>query len=553
MRIDQRKKWYQKIKYNKNFKIVASITVILIFVVGYMIITNRNKMGEDTQETDDSIYDGMVAETIVIDEPNDMGDLEQYSAEDTEQGTEEVTEYDYTIQGIGHTSTEKKTSTGSTGSDRTAGGSGDGGSSVVISGMNNVIRVLLTNNGSYSQSHVEFTCTTDFTVSYDGEEETHKAKELITLASSDDVTKVIVTPDSSDGMVTVSSISKSGGAPSYHGYMEITKTSGGYVLINKVDIEDYLCGVVSSEVSSSYSKEALKAQAVCARGYAYRKLGSNYKGYSADLDDTTSCQVYNNHPETANSIEAVEETAGIVPTYNGEIINAVYFSTSCGTTVTSDKVWGGTALAYTCTRIQNTALESPSFSDEAAFRDFMDGKTDTDCVERDLPMYRWTVTYTENDMKNAVSKGLSRCSGNVYVKKGDSWVASSVTSVGDVESVAVTERDDSGLVEEVTIEGSDCTVKVSGQSNLRVLFATDGLAITEQNGSTLTGWTGVPSNFYYVKKDSSTGLYTLKGGGYGHGVGMSQNGANELAKLGYTCAQIISHYYNGAVLSSVSN
>lgn len=103
----------------------------------------------------------------------------------------------------------------------------------------------------------------------------------------------------------------------------------------------------------------------------------------------------------------------------------------------------------------------------------------------------------------------------------------------------------------MTITGDAGTVTVSGQSNIRVLFATDGKAITEQDGSELTGWTGVPSNFYYVKKDSSSGLYILKGGGYGHGVGMSQNGANELAKLGYTAAQIISHYYNGAVLSSV--
>ena len=227
-----------------------------------------------------------------------------------------------------------------------------------------------------------------------------------------------------------------------------------------------------------------------------------------------------------------------MPTYNGEIINAVYFSTSCGTTTTSDQVWGG-SMPYTCTRIQNTALDIPYFSDEAAFRDFMDGKTDTDVVERNLPMYRWTVTYTEDEMRNAVETGLSRCSDV------------SATSVGKIKSIMVTGRDDSGLVKEVTITGDKGSVVVSGQSNIRVLFATDGKAITEQDGSELTGWTGVPSNFYYVKKDNDTGLYTLKGGGYGHGVGMSQNGANELAKLGYTAAQIISHYYNGAVLSSV--
>lgn len=269
--------------------------------------------------------------------------------------------------------------------------------------------------------------------------------------------------------------------------MDITKDSSGYFVVNQVNIEQYLYGVVSSEVSSSYSMEALKAQAICARGFTYRKLGCNYRGYNADLDDTTACQVYNNFPETDNSIAAVEDTSGVVPTYNGEIINAVYFSTSCGTTTTSDQVWGG-SMPYTCTRIQNTALDIPYFSDETAFQDFMDGKTDTDVVERNLPMYRWTVSYTDDEMRQAVETGLSRCSGV------------SATSVGKITSVAVTGRDDSGLVKEVTITGDAGTVTVSGQSNIRVLFATDGKVITEQDGSELTGWTGVPSNFYYVRK-----------------------------------------------------
>lgn len=535
MRIDQRKKWYQKIKYNKNFKIVSFITIILVCVVGYMMITGKNRVGEETDDNND----GNSVETIVIEAPDDpLGDLKQYVEADTD--STEIAEYDYTIQGAGTVASKKKEDKGSSssGTDRTSGGSGYGGSSVVISGMENSVRVILTNGGDYYQSYVEFTCSTGFNVTSDGKKKSYKADEFVSLGSDNKASSIIVEPESSDGMITVSSLSKSSGTPRYHGALEITKDSSGYMIINQVDIEQYLYGVVSSEVSSSYSPEALKAMAICARGFTYRKLGSNYRGYNADLDDTTSCQVYNNFPETGNSIDAVQSTSGIVPTYNGEIINAVYFSTSCGTTTTSDQVWGG-SMPYTCTRIQNTALDIPYFSDEAAFRDFMDGKTDTDVVERNLPMYRWTVTYTEDEMRNAVETGLSRCSDV------------SATSVGKIKSIMVTGRDDSGLVKEVTITGDKGSVVVSGQSNIRVLFATDGKAITEQDGSELTGWTGVPSNFYYVKKDNDTGLYTLKGGGYGHGVGMSQNGANELAKLGYTAAQIISHYYNGAVLSSV--
>lgn len=540
MRIDQRKKWYQKIKYNKNFKVVSFITVILVFVVGYMMITGRNRVGDDTDGADEN-----TAETIVVQAPDDpTEDLIQYASSDSKDNSDiDIKEFDYTIQGAGTVAApEKATTERSThsysGSDRTSGGSGDGGASVLITGMENSVRVILTNGGDYYQSYVEFSCSTGVKVTSDGKAKSYKAGDIVSLGSDVKASRITVEPESTDGVITVSSLSKSGGAPRYHGALDISKDSSGYLVVNQVNIEQYLYGVVSSEVSSSYSMEALKAQAICARGFTYRKLGCNYRGYDADLDDTTACQVYNNFPETDNSIAAVEETAGVVPTYNGEIINAVYFSTSCGTTTTSDQVWGG-SMPYTCTRIQNTALDIPYFSDEAAFMDFMDGKTDTDVVERNLPMYRWTVTYTDDEMRNAIETGLSRCSDV------------SATSVGKIKSIAVTGRDDSGLVKEVTITGDSGSVVVSGQSNIRVLFATDGKAITEQDGSELTGWTGVPSNFYYVKKDTSSGLYILKGGGYGHGVGMSQNGANELAKLGYTAAQIISHYYNGAVLSSV--
>lgn len=540
MRIDQRKKWYQKIKYNKNFRMVSSITVILVFVVGYFMITGHNKIGENTSGQDGESSVGELTETIVIDAPDDVtADLRQYTENDADKNGN-VQEYDYTIQGAGIVEVEKpkKDTTTTSRADRTSGVSGNGGASVVLSGMKNSIRVILTNGGDYYQSYVEFTCNTGFSVNTDGKIKKYNADELVSYGSNSKASSIIVQPDSADGRITVSSLSKSGGTPSYHGVLDISRDSSGYMIVNQVGIEDYLCAVVSSEVSSSYSKEALKAQAICARGFAYRKLGSNYRGYNADLDDTTACQVYNNSPETDNSIAAVQETVGIVPTYDGEIINAVYFSTSCGTTTTSDQVWGG-YMPYTCTRIQNTSLDVPYFSDEAAFRDFMDGKTDTDVVERDLPMYRWTVTYTEDEMRSAIENGLARCSGV------------SATSVGKIKKIEVSSRDDSGLVKEVTITGSDGTVVVSGQSNIRVLFATDGKVITEQDGSELTGWTGVPSNFYYVKKDNDSGLYTLKGGGYGHGVGMSQNGANELAKRGYTCGEIISHYYNGAVLSTV--
>ena len=248
MRIDQKKKWYQKIKYNKNFKVVSFITVILVFVAGYMIITGKSKVGDDTSDADGT----NVAETIVIQAPDDpTEDLVMYAVSDSDDGSD-IQEFDYTIQGAGTVAAAKKkrsdTYSGN-GSDRASGGSGNGGASVFITGMENSVRVILTNGGDYYQSYVEFSCSTGVKVTSDGKAKNYKAGDMVSLGSDVKASRIIVEPDSSDGVITVSSLSKTGGVPRYHGVLDITKDSSGYMVVNQVNIEQYLYGVVSSEVS----------------------------------------------------------------------------------------------------------------------------------------------------------------------------------------------------------------------------------------------------------------------------------------------------------------
>ena len=105
-------------------------------------------------------------------------------------------------------------------------------------------------------------------------------------------------------------------------------------------MEDYLKKVVPSEMPASYEKEALKAQAVCARTYAYMQIQSNtYSRYGAQVDDSTNFQVYNNVATDANTASAVQETYGKLLLYEGKPIEAYYFSTSCGYT-TDGTIWG---------------------------------------------------------------------------------------------------------------------------------------------------------------------------------------------------------------------
>ena len=128
--------------------------------------------------------------------------------------------------------------------------------------------------------------------------------------------------------------------PSYSGALELRAASGGIAVINELPVETYLCGVVPSEMPASYELEALKAQAVCARSYAFRQMTSyGYPEYEAHVNDSTDFQVYNNSERQESSTRAVTETEGQVVRYKGEIATTYYYSTSCGRT-TSLEAWG---------------------------------------------------------------------------------------------------------------------------------------------------------------------------------------------------------------------
>jgi hypothetical protein len=213
MRIDQRKKWYQKIKYNKNFKVVSFITVILVFVVGYMIITGRDGAGDNASNPGADGSNSL--ETIVIQAPDDpTEDLMRYASSDMNDngdsgnggdgnngnnGNNGIEEFDYTIQGAGTIAApepEKKKDVYSySGSDRTSGGSGDGGASVLITGMENSVRVILTNGGDYYQSYVEFSCSTDVNVTSDGKAKEYKAGDMVSLGSDVKASRIVVEPE----------------------------------------------------------------------------------------------------------------------------------------------------------------------------------------------------------------------------------------------------------------------------------------------------------------------------------------------------------------------
>ncbi|MDE5873417.1 MAG: SpoIID/LytB domain-containing protein, partial [Lachnospiraceae bacterium] len=404
------------------------------------------------------------------------------------------------------------------------------------------IRVILSNNDftSYKMSKITLSSEGILKVTYpDGGEKTFPAGEMFTIQCEDykNGDKIIIEQTGKGKGITVHSLTRECGNPVYDGFFELDIKKDSMYVINELPLEQYLYGVVSSEVPSSYENEALKAIAVCARAYAHGKMNDgSFDEYNADLDDSVFCQMYNDVLKTKESIRAVDETYGIVPIYDGKVIFPLYFSTSCGMTCTNSEVWGGTPYPYFTSNVEDLEKSELDLSDENTFVQFMEDSLGYDTIEKDLPYYRWSIYYTRDDISKAVNRKLlerlDTAAGSIRVKNdnGD-FVDGDIMDIGDVVSVEVSERSRSGMVLALLIEGTKGTILVEGQANIRNLITPINQNIVRQDASVVTGWRALPSTFYYITE--SDGGFTIYGGGFGHGAGLSQNGANVLASKGY--------------------
>lgn len=311
------------------------------------------------------------------------------------------------------------------------------------------------------------------------------------------------------GEITVRSIRRGYGNPSYAGALDLYATSEGVVMVNELPLENYLCKVVPSEMPASYQKEALKAQAICARSYAYRQIMDYaYPEYQAHVNDSTDYQVYNNSASQQAATEAVQETAGKVLKYNGNIITAYYYSTSCGKTTTM-AAWG------TKEKAENAYLQSVEVKDQ------------TGDYERNLPWYRWEADIDQNTLSGMIAENTKK-------------------NIGTVQSLEVTKSVPGGAALQIKVSGDRGTVVVDTENKIRRALGGSGYEIKKQDGTAVKGIRLLPSAFFKVEKDGN--IFKIKGGGYGHGIGMSQNGANEMAKKGKNYQQILQMFYPGTTI-----
>jgi stage II sporulation protein D len=446
------------------------------------------------------------------------------------------------------------------------------------------IRVLLHNTGYKSIYHdaVEFTCTSDYTIRNEDGETAYQAGEIVKVEPGSIMLssgRITIKPASEKGKIKLLSVERSTGNPKYRGTLEITEGEKGLLLVNELPMEEYLYAVIPSEMPTYYGLEPLKVQAVCARSYAYRHLLANsLSSYGAHVDDSVSYQVYNNIEENEDSILAVKDTYGKVIKYDGEVITAYYFSTSCGHTANVEDVWAnGSSTPYLTGRLMEVEGDSEGvsaqseesriykdLSKEENFRSFINDK-EFATYDSGFLWYRWHVTLDAKAIKENINQKLAgRYKANPEliltltkgsVKKGDAVFESiPVDTVGDIVDISVTKRETGGIIYELMITGTKNTILVRTEYNIRVLLSPYHATVYRSDETGVEELSLLPSAFFIIdseKDGKKLSKATLTGGGYGHGVGMSQNGVKSLADAGKKYEEIVRYFYQGTELGFI--
>lgn len=373
------------------------------------------------------------------------------------------------------------------------------------------IRVVLKTNGFKEAEHkeVRLKAKSGLILQFGGQTRECKPDEEIKILPDDKMFQkgtVRLFPKEKGDKITVVSLKRGYGTPSYRGKMELYSSGESIAIVNELLLEEYLYAVIPSEMPASYSIEALKAQAVCARSYAEKQIkGFGYPKYKANVDDSTEYQVYGNSKEQESTIRAVNETKGEKVWYNGEVATTYYFSTSCGKTTTSE-AWGSRQTE------KNSYLCS------------IDVAENGNAYEKNLPWYRWSANIPEKTLENLIEKNTK-------------------TDIGNLCSIAVTKRGAGNVALQLVAIGDKKKVTVDTENKIRRALGGDGYFLKRQDGKKVKSMELLPSAFFEIKKSGKE--YILTGGGYGHGIGMSQTGANEMAKQGKNYKEILNRFYRG--------
>lgn len=274
----------------------------------------------------------------------------------------------------------------------------------------------------------------------------------------------------------------------YRGALELRHKGGGLTAVNIVPVDDYLLSVVPEEMPVDWPAEAIRAQSVAARSFALASRGRHAsEGY--DLCTTTHCQLYTGTAaEKSASNAAIKATRGEVLTYGGKPIEALFHTDSGGMTENSEDVWGS-HVPYL-----RAAKDTPT---------------------KTMP---WTKTISRADLERKLAA------------KGH--------DIGKVRSIALSPLAIGRSAKDRTASGRVKTMMVKGTKGTATL-----------SGTTWRSLLGLKSTLFDAKLAKD--MVTFTGYGSGHGLGISQWGAERMAAKGASYAEILHHYYTGTQLQQL--
>ncbi|MHC0064689.1 SpoIID/LytB domain-containing protein [Nostoc sp. UIC 10890] len=328
-------------------------------------------------------------------------------------------------------------------------------------------------------------------------------------------------------LIRVNKSEKPENARLYAGRLNLQPNAyGTYTLVNQVPLETYLRGVVPYEIGTDAPKAALEAQAILARTYALRNL----RRFAADnyqLCADTHCQVYYGlKGAVSKTDQAIASTRGKVLTYKNELVDALYSSTTGGVTASFSDVWNGDDRPYLRPVLDAATnfwdLSKQSLADEKNFQKFIN--TQQGFNESKWNVFRWRKETRLEDITKDLQKFLQ-------VKN------SPHAKFKTIQAMAVVKRSQSGRILELAVK-TDHSTFVLHKDEVRSAFAAP------------------TSTLFYIeplnKGKPELWGYAFIGGGLGHGVGLSQTGAQNLAKLGWSSPKILQFYYPGTEIQILS-
>ena len=309
-------------------------------------------------------------------------------------------------------------------------------------------------------------------------------------------------------------------AASYAGRVYVTiDRLGTMAVVNAVSENKLLAGLIPAEIFPSAPEEALKAQAVAARGELLSKIGTRHIGDPYRLCSQTHCQVYSGTGhETPRTTAAVEATRGEVLFEKGgaELADPVYSANCGGHTENNENAWPEMTALPSLRGHRDVAQDKSDKGDAYAHgvtsenvAAFIAHPPSAYCGQSKLgagDRFRWTVTRSKDELEKLLAK----------------------YRLGPIKSIAVLERGVSGRARSVRVSGVTRSEVIHGELRIRQTFG------------------NLRSSLFVVEMQA--GAATFRGAGFGHGVGMCQTGAMGMAETGKSYREVLRHYYPGTVL-----